>query len=377
MLEFTVLKKPLEDAMKLAFLSTEAVENLITGHCLFDVNDKTLKILATDKKSRLSKSVMAVSTENSVRFTADPRKILKLIKTVESDSLKFGFDKETMTLKIFMSENEESFVSLPSFDPSTYALIEENFDKAFDLKTVNAGVFLGGIQFIKGFLIDKHQKFSNMFFSKGIMYGANGNNKAGAFSSPDLEGLDELVFPLATFPAIINLISTMDLKDVIISSSSNHIFISSPKKDFIFGFTKVQLKMPKIPVTIDEPKNGWTINRSLMIKKLSRLHLTGGAQLGVRFVVGDDKIQMSTVIDRPSKDTMACTAMPGASEANCITEVRLIESVLSQFGGDEVGFYAAKKIIIYSKANLEVIEEEKKVLKPFISVAAVALSQEE
>jgi hypothetical protein len=384
MLEFITPKKALEDAVKLACLSTESVENLITGHCLFDFGDQTLKILATDNKNRLSRSIINIpSNPNTdglgIKFTADPRKILKLIKTTEADTLKFGFNKENMTLQIFSSDNEGAFVSFPSFDPASYAPIDDNFEKAFELKNINAGVFLGGLQFIKGFLLDKHQKFSNMFINKGVMYGTNGNNKIGAFSSPDLENLDELVFPLSTFPAILNLITNLELQDIILSSSSNHIFISSPKKDFIFGFTKVQLKMPKMPININEPEaDGWKINRSSMLKKLSRLHLTGDAKLGVRFIIdNDDKIQLSTVIDRPSKDIMECKRIKGTSSVNCITEVRLMETTLNQFGGDDIDLYISKKINIFSKANLEVSEGENKVLKPFVSAAAVALSLEE
>ena len=379
MFEFSVNKKILEDAMKLAILSTENTDNLITGHSLFDVGEQTLKVLSTDKKSRSSKASMPASSANAFKFTTDPRKILKLIKTSEGDDLKFSYDPENMTAQIFLSEDKESFVALPSFDPVSYAPIEENFDKAYDLKKLNAGVFLGGIQFIKGFLIDKHQKFSNMFISKGVMYGANGNNKAAAFSSVDLEGLDELVFPMMTFPAITNMINTLDLQEVLISSSSNSIFVSSPTKDFSFGFTKVQMKMPKIPITVTEPDwESWTIDKTAMLKKLNRLHITGDSGLGVRLEFIYDKIQMTTVVNRPSKDSMPCKRLKGTLNMKCITEVRLIESALNQFGAKDLNFFIDKKmVIIHSKADLEIEENGVNVLKPFICAAALALSEEE
>jgi hypothetical protein len=376
--EITVLKIPLENAMKLACLSTEVSENTITGHCLFEVGELQLKILATDNRNKLSMSKIDISSGMVMNFTADPRKILKLIKTVESDSLKLGFVPEDMTLQIFLSDDKESYVSLPSFDPKDYAPIADNFEKAFDLKTVNAGVFLGGIQFIKGLLDQKDQKFSNMYITKGVMYGSNGNNKAGAFSSPDLNGLDELVFPISTFPAITNLIETIDLQDILISTSSNNIFISSPAKNSIYGFTKVQIKMPKIPINVDEPAfGGWALDKSTLLKKLGRLQLSGDSKMGVRCEFLDDKINLSTLADRSSKDSMFCTRIKEPEKTTCLTECRLLENVLSQFGGNEIDFYVKNKIILFKKGELEFIVEGVKQTKPFISAAAVSLSRGE
>jgi hypothetical protein len=384
MLEFTVTKTPLENAMKLAILSTEASENTITGHCLFEVTNNEIRVLATDKRNKLSMSKIGISFEGSGKFTADPRKILKLLKTVDSDSLKIRYVEDTATLQIFLSDNQESFVSLPSFDPSDYTSIAENFEKAFDLKTVNAGSFLGGLQFIKGFLDLKNQKFSNMYITKGVMYGSNGNNKAGAFTNPDLADLDELIFPLSTFPAISSLIEILvpdkggqsDVQDIVISTSSNHVFISSPAKDFIYAFTKVQTKMPKIPITVDEPDmDGWRINRSLLLKKINRLQLTD-AKAGVQCIFTEDKVQFSTIADRSSKDFLLCSKIKDSKGATCITECRLLVESLLQFKGEEIDFFVKNKIVLFNKAEMEFLVQEQKVVKPFICAAAVSMSRE-
>jgi hypothetical protein len=376
--EIIIPKSQLENAMKLASLSTEASENTITGHCLFEVGEQQLKILATDNRNRLSMSKIDVSG-TVMSFTVDPRKILKLIKTIEADSLKMEFIPDTMTLQIFLSdENKESYVSLPSFDPKNYAPIADNFEKAFDIKTINAAAFLGGVQFIKGFLDLKDRKFSNMYITKGVMYGSNGNNKAGVFSSPDFKDLDELVFPLTTFSAIASLIETLDLQDLLISTSSNSIFISSPAKDSIYGFTKVQIKMPKIPITIDEPSfGGWAIDKNAFLKKLGRLELSGDSKMGIRCEFSDNKINFSTLADRSSKDSMFCTKIKDPENTSCLTECRLLENALSQFGGNEVDFYIKNKIIMFKKGELEYTVKGVKGIQPFTNAAAVSLSREE
>ena len=381
--EITVSKNLLENAMKLACMSTETSENTITGHCLFEVGDITLKVLATDNRNRLSQSIIDIPSTptpdgHNMSFTADPRKILKLIKTVESDTMVLDYVAETKTVQIFLSEDKESYVSLPSFDPKSYAPITDNFAKAYDLKTVNAGLFLGGFQFIKGLLDLKDQKFSNMYITKGVMYGSNGNNKAGAFSSPDFSALDELVFPIVTFPAIASLIETLDLQGVLISTSSNHVFLSSPAKDAIYGFTKVQIKMPKIPITIDEPTfGGWVLEKNTLLKKLGRMQLSGDSKMGIRCEFQGDKINLSTMADRPSKDTMSCKKIQEPVDTTCLTECRLLEKVLSQFGGNDIGFYIKKKIILFKKGDMEYTVKGVKESQPFVSAAAVSLSREE
>lgn len=378
MLEFYIQKKSLENAMKIAFLSTEAAENLLTGHCLFTINGNDLKIYATDKKNRLARISLEISSDCNLKFTADPRKILKLLKTADSDSIKILYDPSNFTIQIFLSNDTESFISLVSFDPVLYAPIEDTFDKAYDLKTVNAGSFLGGLQFIKGFLMDKHPKFSNMFLSKGVMYGANGSNKVAAFQSPDLDELDELVFPLVSLPAISNMITMLDLQEITIGSSSNHIFISSEKKDFIFGFSKIQLSAPKLPITIDEPDfDGWEIDRSIFIKKLTRLLLSGDPAIGIRLNFEDSKISMETVIDRPSKDVMVSKRLKGSSIIKEIYEIRALQTVLTHFGGEKIFLYIKNKIVFRSVGELEFLEKGITVKRPFTSIAAVAPSRED
>ena len=376
--EFSVLKTPLENAMKLACLSTETSENTITGHCLFEVGDTSLKILATDNRNRLSKAVIDIPAGHAMSFTADPRKVLKLIKTVETPSVRLEFLPESMTLQIYLSDTQDSYVSLPSFDPKSYAPITDNFEKAFDLKKVNAAVFSAGIQFIKGLLDLKDQKFSNMYITKGVMYGSNGNSKAGAFSSPDLNDLDELVFPISTFPAVASLIEALDLQDILISTSSNHIFVNSPAKDFIFGFTKVQIKMPKIPINVDEPSfGGWTIDKNLFLKKLGRLQLSGDSKMGVKCVFKGDRINFITIADRSSKDFMPCIRKKEPEDIECLAECRLLENALSQFGGSDIDFYVKRKIILFKRGELEYLVEGIKGIQPFVSAAAVSLSSVE
>ena len=377
MLKITIDNKTLKNAMSVACLATETSESSITGHCLFEFQGKTLKILSTDKRHHLAQSIIGLQEEMEGSFTVDPRKILTLIDKAESDSIGFEYIPEKSTLQVFMSETSDSYVSLPSFEPKTYSPIGEVFTKTFDLKTINAGVLLGGVQFIKGFLDPKNKNFSNLYISNGVFYGSNGNNLAAAFSCPDLAGLDELVIPNSTIQSIGNMIGKLDLQDIIIQTTSNNILFSSSDKNHTFGFTKVNAKMPKIPISIKDPEgSGWTFNKNILLKKLSCFHVTGDANLGVKGSFSSDSLQLLTVYERSSKDSMACKKIAG-DDVSFVTQCRLLEIALKQFGGSELNIFVNKKIILHSKAEFEITEKDNKILKPFTSAAAIALFREE
>ena len=362
MLEFTLENSVLKNMMAIACVATESKEASITSHCLFDLNGRNLRVYSTDKRNHMAMYSISLPEEMEGKFTADPRKIVNLLKTSD-DSLKFRYDSDTLTLQI--SENDESFISLPSFDPKSYSSLKEDFDKSFDLKTVNASAFLSGIQFIKGFLDTKDKKFSNLYISGGIMYGSNGSNKAAAYSSPEFTGLDDLIFPVTSLSAIVELINKMDLKSILIGSSSNNIFVGTPAKDCVFGFTKVQVKMPRIPISVKEPETaGWVINKNKLMKKLGRFHITGDSGLGVKGTLSEDKLQLATIADRTSKDFIPCKSMTEGQEGtDFLTECR-----------EEINLYIDKKIILYSSAHIQTEGEEKTI--PFVSAAVISLSRE-
>ena len=86
-----------------------------------------------------------------------------LIKTSNLEDIKFNYDDDSKTLKIFLSDNLESYISLPSMNPSEYTINGDLFDKSYEMKSINSGILIMGIEFIKDFLDSKEPKFSNLF----------------------------------------------------------------------------------------------------------------------------------------------------------------------------------------------------------------------
>jgi hypothetical protein len=344
-----------------------------------------IQFLASDKKTLLSRSCINVyqlsAGTKTFQFTVEPRKILAILKTVELHTIKLSFEEETKTLSIYTSPDNTAFIALPSRDPAEYPPIEEIFTHIYNLQTVNAGVLLSGIQFIDKFLDPKHPKFSNLFIVKGSMYGANGDNKAGAFTGEDLKDLDELTFPASCLNGICNFINNLDLKNVSLGTTSNGIFISSSEqRKFSFGFTKVKVPAPRIPITTEDPTGeGWLLDREMLLKRLNRLHITGDAKLGVQGYFSKESLHLTTVTDRASKDILPCKSIGGVENKDTLflASCRLLESVLKQFGGRDINFYVDKKITLYTKISLEILEAEGKIIKPCICAAAISQARPE
>ena len=379
MIRILLNKDDLKKVIGIACLATEASENSITGHCLFEMAGKVLRVLSTDKRNMMAQSTLELPVEIDESFTVDSRKMGKLLRTADSDTIALQYDKTKETVQVFLSGNEDSFISLPSFSANQYAPVKEVFAKAYDLKTVNAGVLLEGIRFIKGFLEPKDKIFSNLFISGGVFYGSNGSTMAAAFTCPDLVGLDELILPASVLSPIISMINDLDLQNILIQTTSNAIMFSSPDKKHVYGFTKVKIKIPHIPVSIKESEtDGWAVDKSVLLKKLGCFRITGRPELGIKGTFQGEKLSLSTISERSSQDFMPCKKIKEPADTSFVAECRLLEDSFRQFGGNELNFFIlAKKLIIYHKADLEITEKENKILKSFTSIAAVVRSKEE
>jgi|GEM_PF-5400144 hypothetical protein len=379
-MEFLVNKNDIESALQISILSTESSEN-ITGQALFEIDRHKIKIIATDQKTKLSRTESPINlfSGDPISFTSDPRKILSLLKTGDKDLIKFNYNDTTKTLKLFLSENSESYVSLPSMDISTYAIDNSLFDKSFDLEPINSGIIITGIQFIKDFLDQKNLKFSNLFISQGIMYGSNGVNKVAAFTSPVLAGLDEIILPLSILSPVINFLDITNTKNIIIGTTSHHIFIKDGNNNS-FGFSKVQVPIPKMPITIEEPNfPGWSLNRKDLLKKLARLRLSKDAHIGIKGTFSENQLQLETVSDRDSKDFVPCVSYKGdvTQEAGFFTECKIFENAIDQFKNDTIKIFINKRIFIHDNANIETIEKDGSTIRvPFSNSAVIAFSRQ-
>lgn len=378
MIEFKAEATELKKAVNLANSASGSMEGTVYSHCLFDLDTNQLKIYATDKNSSMARAIIPVTSSDKGQFTADPKVILKLIRESDIDTISFQFDPDTYTLKMYCSDNPDSFVSLPSYKFDEFPSITETFEKAYEMKTLNAGVFLYGLKYTQNFLStnSKDVKFGNVFISNGIMYGTNGSNKASAFHSPELSDLNELIFPGSIIGPVSNMINQTDPKNISIKTTSNNILVYTEDENFCFGFTKVQIKIPRIPIDVKAPEtNAWRLSKNVLSKKIKRLCIAGDTDMGIKGSFEKKTLFLTTTMDRASKDSMVCEKIREVDDMESfLLEARTFQNTLDSFG-DEFDFYLGKRITFYSNAQLSITEDEKETMKPIICTALLTQAQ--
>jgi len=379
MIEFVSKSEELKKAFSVVSMATEeGATETIGGHALFVIKNNQLSLCATDKDKMSMVTIAITGTDDSdVRFTSDPKKILALINSSDSDNIRFMYDTESKTLNVFASEDKDSYLSFASFSPEEFLTFDSEFTSSKEVKTVNAGVFLSGIKFSQGFLpSDENKKFSNMFITKGVMYSSNGSNRVGAFESPELTGIASMVFRKAMLAPIANLIDKTNITDLIIRETEKIIVLFSDDGKYAFGFRKSLVEPPKFPVSMEIPSfPAISIDRNILMKKLTRLSITSPGEMAVKFTAENEALSMNTVTDRKSLENMPYRKVSAVDRLEFSFECKLLKTCLGLFQTPTVDFYIDKsRCTLWSSAELEMAEKDKKepVRKPFKAIALVS-----
>jgi hypothetical protein len=374
MIEFSIENNSLKKALTLANTATGDTKNSIESHCLFDLKEDKLTILSSNKSTCFSRAVITTGGTGTCKFTVEPSKVLNLISMSGSNTMKFIYHPETTTLEIHASEEDDSFVSLTSLDPAMFPDIEDNFTKAYEIKTLDAGVFLKALQFTKGFMATGQNagKFGNVYCTDSVFYGTNGNDIAGVYTSSEFTGLTELIFPGTIISQLTNIINKLNFLDVSIRTTSNAIIIFST--DFAFGFTKVQVPMPRAIISVQEPTTpGWEVEKALFLKKIGRLQVSGESGMGIDLCFNSFRLDIATKAERPSRESMACK---GTEDAVFTADCWLVERILSLFEGTTLKIHSGKRRInLYSTGSINIQEkDDKERVVPFTAASLIALA---
>jgi len=377
MIKFTVNTAELKKALAITSLAVGKITNHIQSHALFTVQgDQCLVNSSDEDKVAESFFILTEIEGGDIQFTADPKSLQKLLNSSDSAETKLSYEPETMTLKVYASDNKRSYLSFASMDPEKFLSPDLS---AQELKhTVTKEIFLDGIKFVQGFLLEKDEKFSNIYISNGVFYGANGNTRVGAFTSPDMEESPDLILRKSVLTPIANMVEKADITEIAIKTSDKLITFYSPDGLHCFGFRKSIAVTPKFPISTkapDLPK--FNVNRALFLKKLNRLSLTSWEDIGIKMSIKEETLEMETVGERPSFETIPCK-YDSKEPIDFVIQCNKFKEVLSLFKASNVDIYIAKnKCTIYSSANIEIDEENKEtpVTKPFVAAGLMTLAR--
>lgn len=365
-MKVTIQREELKRVMNVVSLAVVSKSSMKDSHALFcPTSSDTLKVYATDE-DRIATASCPISLleGDAQKFTADPKKVLALISGSETDTIIFEYIPEDKTLRIHVSENEKSFVSMPCFDPEEMVPFDEELDKMLCVRTVNAGQLLSAIRFGKGFLPTKENpNFSCLYLSDGVMYGSNGFNRISAYQAGDWKGIETLVLRQGMLDSISQLIDRINLDDISIYTSSKFIGFFSEDKGTGFGFLKTVQEMPKFPISLDRPETGGVaLDRTVLQKKLQRFQIAEGPDFSVNFVLkgtGDSAIlEMTTLGDRASTENMPCIRKEGSEDQEFLVKYTHLKTLVSVYQSNSVELYVGNvTLTVFCEGKLEIDQE--------------------
>lgn len=381
-MDFFVQKEDMKKALSVVALATDESADHIWGHALFKIDGDNLKLYSTNK-DKIAFGTCSVSKMEGdpEEFTADPKKVTALLSSSDMEVIRFNYKKEENTLNVYASENKNAYLSFASFEPDKFLSFESKLKTASNIATINAGIFLSGLKFIQGFLPpdDRNQKFARMYVEKGVMYGSNASNKIGAYLSPALEGLDGLIVRRPLLSSLCQMIDKINPTDINVKDANKHIIVMTPDDSFGFGFLKTTDNMIKFPISIQKPDtDAFTIDRNLFLKKLNRLAITSGNELGIKMKLRSTDIEMNTILERSSVENIDVHRFIGKDDVEFIVDYRLAKAILGLYQASNLDIFVDKsKYTIWSEAELEIQEENKEITKKsFTAIGLVSLARE-
>lgn len=377
MTEFKANTAELKKALAVNALAVGKITSHIQSHALFSIEGDKCIIKATDE-DRVAGSFTTLTEVDGgdTQFTADPKNLQKLLTGSGLAETRMIYDPDTKTLQVLTSENKGTFLSFASFDPAKF--LSPSLD-AQELKhTVIKEIFLDGMKYTQGFTLEKSEKFSDVHVIDGILYGSNGNTKVGGYFSPDFSEIPDLVLRKPMLSSIATMVDKTGITEIAIKTSEKLTTFHSPDDCFYFGFRKSTLVSPKFPISMKKPDlPKFNIDRAQFLKKLNSLSLTSWEDVGIKMSAKEGSLQMDTVADRPSFESVPCES-DTEEPIEFIIQCDKFREVLGFFKASNIDIYVAKnKCTIYSDASIEIEEEgqENPVSKPFTAAALMTLAR--
>ena len=373
-------KEDLKKTFGIVSLAASAQTEKISSHALVKIQDTKATVYATDGDRMAYSNFTPAEADGTFEFTVDPKKMLEVINSTDTDSIKITYDQEAKTVSVYDSENSESVLSFPSFNSEEFLTFDSEMGKAIPMGSVDSEMLQMGLKFIQGFLpVEKNpksEKYTRLYASKGVLYGANGANKIGAFQSNELTPLDELIIRRNMLEPIAGkkgLLEQSGSSKISIITTSNMVFLTSSDNSCGFGFLRTNDAIPKYPISIDNPQcNGFNISRPGLIKKLDRLAITSAN--GIKASVENEILSMATVTERVSKDSIACKILRGTEKFEYTFDHKLMGSILGLFQASNLDIYIDKtKCLLISQAELEDITTKER--KPFKAIGLMSLAR--
>ena len=152
-------KEDLKKTFGIVSLAASAQTEKISSHALVKIQDTKATVYATDGDRMAYSNFTPAEADGTFEFTVDPKKMLEVINSTDTDSIKITYDQEAKTVSVYDSENSESVLSFPSFNSEEFLTFDSEMGKAIPMGSVDSEMLQMGLKFIQGFLpVEKNPK---------------------------------------------------------------------------------------------------------------------------------------------------------------------------------------------------------------------------
>jgi len=344
-MDIIVSKSEFKNAISLArrALSSVVIQEE-RGHLLFVVRGPKMIVQGTnsDLKARCAIDIQNASGED-FSFTADPKVLEKLVSKVEVKDIQVNFDKDSLVVKVYTTDNKKSFGTIQSFPPDKMLTFEEHLKTNREEYPVNKEALLFALKYAGNFLADKKEdqkQFDFVVISKGIVYAANGFNKLGlivfkTFASIPCMKIRKLVLPLYTTFA-----KGLEGTEVKLIETDKDIGIESVDGKYYFSFLKSTLDAPDIPKEYLKSEGPFTlVDKDRVVKVSERAIITNNStsMVGLELTLsgaGDSaSLEIKLVSNKLAVETVSCSRMndDNVDPISHVVDFRMLKSVLNSF----------------------------------------------
>lgn len=279
-MKLAIEKEALKDALKVLSSSTKKQPGAITSFVLFKVEDETLTLKASDNFVYTN---LVITDEDGLLelsgegvFTLEEARLSKWISNVIDDRIDIELDGKEVTLRC--GSFESPFPCMPP-DNFPSKIFDASYMSAEELSTVEAGVLLDALSFIKGFPASSNSnsdptgKFQVAQIRGDELQGTD-SRMLGIYKSAKL-GSEFKIGCEQIGPALAYLKKQSEKAPIRVLQADTFYFFEL-NEDSYFGFNRPRVDLPRLSnVPTDQIEaDVWDIEKSNLKQAIGALRAT-------------------------------------------------------------------------------------------------------
>ena len=355
-MDFYITKEEIVKSLNLTLGVVEKRQTLpILANVLFEVNESTLKLTATDLESEISTSSVIANYKSGGKITAPARKLSDLCRLLpEMSEIHFFLDGEN--LKIETESGKYNLATLPSEDFPVFELednqAEVNISSQNLKKIISKTAFAMGNQDWRHYLNGLYLNIDD----KNITAVATDAHRLALASSVLNEAAQESsngIVPRKSINEIAKLVGDGS-DNALIKLGTNSINVNVAGTTFVSKL--LEGKFPDYEQVIPSGESSLLmIDRKMLSESLSRVSVLSSEKYkGVRFVTKENSLHISANTEKEQgEENLSCEY--NGEEIDIAFNVNYLQEILSSIDSEfvDINFFGSDKSCLVTDPNTE------------------------